>query len=225
MIRSRHTSYRTVVLCVLWMMLIMIEPKSMVSVAKIGNMSMIRMLVLAGLVLLYILRRQYRTVRNTLLFALFSIGAIFFSIAINGDTSNYSYSLLIIVISSMLISELLSYEEFRMAYVTATVILCQYSLIATYLFQTIPVLSNGFLPSFAHQNGGIARDYIFCFTFTMEYGRTFRNFGIFNEPGVYMFYVTLAGTLLLFPDSAKTDKPMWNYVSIATILLTLVTLF
>ena len=225
MTRSKHNSYRTIALCIVWMMLILIEPKSMVSVAKISNMSSIRVLLLAGLVVLYLFRRQYHIDRSTVLFAVLSIVTIFLSIVTNGDTSNYSYSLLIIVISCMLISELLSFEEFRLAYVTAMVILCQYSLIATYLFQNIPVLSNGFLPSFSHQNGGTARDYIFCFTFTMEYGRTFRNFGIFNEPGVYMFYITLAGTLLLFPHSTKAASPIWNYVSIATILLTLVSLF
>lgn len=224
MMRSRNTSNRTVTLCVAWIMLIMIEPKSMVSVAKIGDMSVIRVLLLAGLVLLYLFRHQYRIGRNTILFAVISVGSIIFSIAINGDTSNYSYFLLIVVISSVLISELLSFEEFRMAYVTATVLLCLYSLVATYLFQNIPAFSNGFLPPFAHQNGGTAINYIFCFTFTMEYGKTFRNFGLFNEPGVYLFYITVAGVLLL-SDNIETSNPKWFYVSIATILITLVSLF
>jgi len=138
------------------------------------------------------------------------------SILLNQDFSPEGVVIISKILVAFMFVHLVSLEEFSDCYVSTMRILCVYSLVATYVlryvldaYELVPMVLNWEGTPF----------YDFGLTYVIGWLGFVRNFGIFREPGVYQFYITIALALELFFFKRT------NRVNVLIFLLTMLSTF
>jgi len=169
-----------------------------------------------GIISQILVKQNIRLNKYALLVFTLTVCNIGLTMLLNSDYSPGNYLVLINVFIALILSQLITFDEFINCYCKILLILAIYSIIITYLVKFIPLLSS-FLPTYYNRSGVPYIDAGLCFI--MDLPSVFRNIGIFREPGVYQFFLTVA---LCFSIFYKKEKKLL-YITVFTV--TLITTF
>ena len=120
-----------------------------------------------------------------------------------GDFAPDNFVFLMVLWCGILVSHLLTFEQFTQSFIRIMLILCLYSLLCSYVL--MPLVMNAGLSSFGtviNPNGDVP--YVdFIFSFALKYFGLQRNYGLFREPGVYQIFILAALAMELFMSRQK----------------------
>lgn len=164
-------------------------------------------------------------VRNSIIIIFFII-IILLSIVLKKDWQMYNASIIYYIISGVLLASLIKFKYFKKWYINIFFILSIYSIFTTYIAKTILIqfniqeqlenigiiVTNSSGYKFLNLGLGFAlfqKDYI-------------RNYGIFTEPSIYQFYLTIATVMILFFKD-KRDRKDW--IKLFIFIITMISTF
>ena len=125
----------------------------------------------------------------------------FITSVLNGFRYGFLYNMLLLFVS-LLFSRICALEDFKKYFCAFTYILAIISLIAYFLYQINPSLF-GVFPVYRIEGG---EEFICLYMADIYKPLSFRNFGIFREPGVYMIYLNLALFIEWFSKTPSLKK-------------------
>jgi hypothetical protein len=189
-------------LCVL--LLIMLDSNTYISMYFLSFATRIVLLLVAIFTLFCVYKKikiAFNIIIYVSLFSLFSMISVF----INKDSSNYFYSLIIIILIGGLFSTAIGLKEFAYKYNKVMFFICVYSLLLLILSL---VFKNKFInhfPKFNHYGSNYSEGYTIFINgvfsnihLTWTGDIEVRNYGPFTEPGKYQFYILLAFIIEVF---------------------------
>ena len=137
------------------------------------------------------------------------------------------FSILICIYLAIFLSYFVSLEDMGKVYVVIITLLGAWSCLSTYALKpltengilNVPVFSNGMLDFY---NFGLSYSPIRTSIYDMQ---TYRNFGIFREPGVYQFFIIMALILNNYLINWNKKETIWlvNILLAITMLTTFAT--
>lgn len=178
---------------------------------------------LFALVFLIVNRKNLKGILTDSRMVAIAVSAVLFVVPmlIKRDWQLMYLTTLFALLIGILLSYLSDLRQMAKYYAVLMAVLGGYSVLATYILRipadmglwNVPVMVNSFDAGF----------YWFGLSFTSVDFVSFRNFGIFREPGVYQFFLLLA----LFLTNYVTDweKPWQYWVVNAVLAITMVTTF
>ena len=136
-----------------------------------------------------------------------------------GINIKYFYVFVLIVFAAFFCTSV-KFEDFAAAYQKIMLFLAIYSVAAFVLYElAYSVISN--FPIIENESGLKFINLIFDFSLTQMKYVPHRSFGIFREPGVYMFFLILALIFELFFVQVKSEKSKIIHVGIYVVALVL----
>lgn len=153
-----------------------------------------------------------------------SIALIFFGMLTmftTGFNIKYFYVFMLIILASFFCTSV-KFEVFLEAYQKIMLFLSLYSFVSFLLCELTPTLISRF-PVVVNEAGLRFYNLIFDFSLVKMMYVTHRSFGIFREPGVYMFFLSIAMIFELFFVKENSKKRMLIHVVIyiAAMIVTL----
>lgn len=150
---------------------------------------------------------------------------IIISVIIKSDYQLYNISILFYIGIAFLISQIIEFNNFTNKYIKFMVILSVYSLIATYVIKPI-IFANDwqdliYKSKFIITNSANNNFFNLGLAFVFFDNNYTRNFGVFNEPSFYQFYLIIAIIFLLFDDKQK-NKKTYNWLKISILTITVI---
>jgi len=133
------------------------------------------------------------------------------------------FSILVCLYAAVFLSYFRSLEEVARCYVVMVTVIGTYSVFATYLLRIFPDRGIFHVPVFYNSVDVMFHNFFISFV-SDSYVRT-RNFGIFREPGVYQYFLTLALLLNNYVIRWKGNRGFWvcNILLAVTMLSTMAT--
>lgn len=149
---------------------------------------------------------------------------VILSVIIKKDVQAFNISLIFFLTSSYLYIMLIDFKTFAKHFIYIIAFLALYSLFTEYLVKQI-IFAFGLddnvqrLGLIQKNNNGLPFLNLF-FSFSLFYAHYIRNFGIFNEPSYYQFYLNIALIILLFFKNIKKQDIKYIILFIITIFTT-----
>jgi hypothetical protein len=172
--------------------IIILEPFTYISMYKIGIGEKIGILLMLVLVAWLWNKNKKINLRQFVLFIIM-ISLLLFNKLVTGDSSKFSAVLCIYIFVSLVFVRSYTTNQFIENYNKAMLLLCVYSLIATYIVVAFSGFFVNVLPQIIHETKGMRfLDTGLCFVYIPLYGMQYRNYSVFQEPGIYQFYIILA---------------------------------
>lgn len=183
---------------------IILEPFTYISMYKIDTGLRIGILLIIVLIAWIWNKNKKINIRQLALFIIMA-SMLLFNKLVTGDSSKFSVVLCVYIFISLVFVRTYNTNQFIDNYNKAMILLCVYSLIATY----VVIAFNGFflnvLPQIIHEVKGMRfLDAGLCFIYIPFYGMQYRNYSVFQEPGYYQFYIIIA---LVFELWCIKDHP------------------
>lgn len=139
--------------------------------------------------------------------AFFAMGIL--TIVVNNDTSNGNFVKLFVLLLGLMISEVLSFKDFKILYIKSMSLISAVSLVGYFL---TPIISR--LPFIPIINNG--QKTVACLLLTNIDISTNRNWGPFWEPGVFSIYLCLSLIFLLSEDEFNIKSIVLNTLALIT---------
>lgn len=161
-----------------------------------GTVSSILLLTLS--VLIYLLNIK-PLVKSQILHCLIILSFIMFSTGVNRSFTSIDIRTVIIVISSYLVIQSFSYEDFLKKYTDCIVVIALFSIVVYFLYKAAPEAFGAF-PRHLWRNHSVLFVNLWLSVVPVGMHDYFRNFGIFYEPGIFQFYLNIALLIELFSN-------------------------
>ena len=161
-----------------------------------GMVSSILLLTLSVLIYLFNIKSLAKSqILNCLIILLF----IMFSMVVNRSFASIDIRTVVIVISSYLVIQSLSYEDFLKKYTDCIMVIALFSIAAYFLYKVAPGAFGAF-PRQLWRNHSVLFVNLWLSVVPVGMQDYFRNFGIFYEPGIFQFYLNIALLIELFSN-------------------------
>lgn len=180
-------------------------------------------MVLAGLLFLLVCRRDWKALLTDrrVYFALACGAVLLLPMAVKRDWQLMYGTVYLAVLFGIFVSLFLTLQDAARMYLNILCVLGVLSVLGTYVLS--PLAARGVLPAPVVYNN-ISQDfYCFGLSFASVTAISFRNFGVFREPGVYQYFLILGLFLNHYEANWDSGKKTWLVTGI--LALTMVTTF
>ena len=161
-----------------------------------GMVSSILLLTLSVLIYLF---NTKPLAKSQILNCLIILSFIMFSMVVNRSFASIDIRTVVIVISSYLVIQSLSYEDFLKKYTDCIMVIALFSIAAYFLYKVAPGAFGAF-PRQLWRNHSVLFVNLWLSVVPVGMQDYFRNFGIFYEPGIFQFYLNIALLIELFSN-------------------------
>lgn len=169
-----------------------------------------------------ILRKHIRIKEQSFYILMILVLISFMTMLINYDLSFKYIYISLLTISTFLMTNIISFEKIRDAYIKTMSFLAIFSIV-TYIISLFNYSLITKMPQIINESGY----YFYCLGFSviqkkMEYVAN-RNYGIFREPGVYAIFLCIALLFTLYKENNNKNTKISIIIYMCTILTTLST--
>lgn len=161
-----------------------------------GLVSSLILLILSVLIYLFNIKPLEK---NQIINCLIILSFILFSMVVNWSFASIDIRTVIIVISSYLVIQSFSYEDFLKKYTDCMMVIALFSIVVYFLYKVAPG-SFGAFPRHLWRNHSYLFVNLWLSVVPVGMPDYFRNFGIFYEPGIFQFYLNTALLIELFSN-------------------------
>lgn len=159
-----------------------------------GMVSSILLLILSVLIYLFNIKPL---IKSQILNCLIILSFIMLSMMVNRSAASIDIRAIIIVVSSYLVIQSFSYEDFLEKYTDCIMVIALFSIAVYFLYKVIPGAFGRF-PRHLWRNHSVLFVNLWLSVVPVGMQDYFRNFGIFYEPGIFQFYLNTALLIELF---------------------------
>lgn len=161
-----------------------------------GMISSILLLTLSVLIYLF---NTKPLIKRQMLNCLIILSFIMFSMVVNRSFASIDLHAIIIVISSYLVIQSFSYEDFLKKYTDCIMVIALFSIVVYFLYKVVPGAFGAF-PRHLWRNHSVLFVNLWLSVVPVGMQDYFRNFGIFYEPGIFQFYLNTALLIEFFSN-------------------------
>lgn len=183
------------------------------------------LLAVAGLGFLMVNRKEWKEILTDgrMAVILTATAILLVPMLVKRDWQLMYFSVLVCVYMAVFISYFRSLKEVARCYVILLTVIGTYSVLATYLLRMLPDRGLLRVPVFYNSLDVMFHNFFISFV-SDSYVKT-RNFGIFREPGVYQYFITLALILNNYVVRWESQRSFWicNILLAVTMLSTMAT--
>ena len=161
-----------------------------------GMVSSVLLLTLSVLIYLFNIKPL---AKSQILNCLIILSFIMFSMVVNRSFASIDIRTVVIVISSYLVIQSFSYEDFLKKYTDCIMAIALFSIAVYFLYKVAPGAFGAF-PRHLWRNHSVLFVNLWLSVVPVGMQDYFRNFGIFYEPGIFQFYLNIALLIELFSN-------------------------